>query len=357
MRKSNCYHRIFTNYQLYFSSLILLFLISCNSKKEHSEQEKIIPVTIMKTVSAEFDETQRHYIGVVEESSSSSISFQSMGIVQQVYVSKGQRVREGQLLAGLDKSTMQNNYNAAVATLNQAQDAFDRMSLLYNNNSLPEIKYIEAKTSLEQAKSNEYSAKKSLTDCDLYAPFSGVVGSRDVEPGMSISPIQSAFTLIKIEDVNIKVSIPEKEIGQIKIGRNADVLVTAINNSKYTGKVSEKSVTANPLSHTYEIKINLTNPEFKLLPGMVCKVYLKDEESEVKRINIPNRSILMTPEGKHFVWIEENGTAHQRFVTIGELTAKGINIISGLSENENIIIDGYQKVSEGMKVKSVNRKL
>lgn len=352
MKLMNCNYRYFACVKyLGVGVAVFLFITGCNGKKEHSEVEKVIPVTVMNIQYVGYDVTQRHYVGLVEESSASSLNFQMMGVVEQVYVAQGQKVSQGQLLARLDKRQIESSYKAAVATLRQAQDAYDRMTVLYKKNSLPDIKYVEVQTSLAQAQSNEYAAKKNLDDCNLYAPHAGVIGSRDIEPGMTASPLQAAFKLIKVDHVKVKVSIPEKEIGAIKEGQKAKIVVTALQDEAFEGAISEKGVVANPLSHTYDVKINLANPGFKLLPGMVCKVFLDRKDGMAEYIVLPNRAVQVNPDGSHFVWIEGDGVAHRRTVTIGDLSINGVNIESGLSVDEKVIIDGYQKISEGMKVK------
>lgn len=89
-------------------------------------------------------------------------------------------MRQGQLLATLDEVSMQNRYQAAKAALKQAEDAYQRMKELHEKGSLAEMKWVEVQSKLQQAQSMEAVARKNLTDCQLYAPFSGVIAEKSL---------------------------------------------------------------------------------------------------------------------------------------------------------------------------------
>lgn len=334
-------------------TLLATIIISCGSKDNTEQTPKIIPVKVTE-VALSAEDAYRNYVGTAEGSSAISISFSGTGNVERVMVSEGQRVSKGQLLAELNSTTIQNAYEASKATLKQAQDAYDRLSGLHEKGSLPDIKFIEVETGLEQAKAMEAISRKSLEDCKLRAPIDGVIAKRSVEEGQTVMPGISAFKIVSISNVNINVSIPENEIGDIKIGQQATVQVAALNNREYTGAVDLKGVEANPVSHTYKITIRLKNPQSEIMPGMVCKVYLSQPEGkDNKKIIIPNKSVQISPDGKRFVWLVEEDRARRRFISTGSLADYGVFVEDGLKEGEQLIVEGYNKVSEGMQVSIV----
>jgi RND family efflux transporter MFP subunit len=197
----------------------------------------------------------------------------------------------------------------------------------------------------------EAIAKKSVEDCNLYAPMSGVVSKRSVEEGVSVMPGLSAFKIVAIDDVYINVPVPENEIGSINAGKSATVIVPAVGNNEYKGVVDKKGVEANPVSRTYALKIKVGNPKLELMPGMVCKVFLRNNESDdVQQIVIPNRTVQISHDNRQFVWLADGNTAKRRFITVGSLTNFGVIVEDGLSAGDKLIVEGYQKVSEGMKI-------
>ena len=331
-------------------ALALLFLVvSCKGKKEEATADEAIPVKV-ETVSTTTATGEHNYVGTVEENTGSSLSFSVMGTVEKVLVTEGQSVSKGQLLAVLNKATLMNTYNAAHSSLKQAQDAYKRLTQLHESGSLPEIKYVEIQTQLQQAEAAESIAKKNLSDCNLYAPFSGVIAKKSIDPGMNVAPGIESLKLVTIDKVNVKVSVPENEIARVKKGATAQVDVAALNHKSFEGKIDEKGVIANPLSHTYEVKVKLNNPHRELMPGMVCEVYISSSDQQQGGILVPNSAIQILDTGERFVWLAKNGKAERRIVGTGELTNQGVVVTSGLSAGDQVIIEGNQKVSEGMKI-------
>ena len=151
--------------------LFLVVMSGCGNKEQSSQQAEPVKVKVMTVVSSVRNETVR-FSGTVQEENGSSLSFPLMGRVKSVKVDLGSRVRQGQLLATLDEVSMQNTYQAAKAALKQAEDAYQRMKELHEKGSLAEMKWVEVQSKLQQAQSMEAVARKNLTDCKLYAPFS-----------------------------------------------------------------------------------------------------------------------------------------------------------------------------------------
>jgi RND family efflux transporter MFP subunit len=333
---------------LCFTASAAVYLTGCSSKTETAKTDKIIPVKTL-TVSASASTDEHNYVGVAEESSALSLSFSLAGTVERIMVTEGQRVSKGQLLAALNSGTAQNAYDISQSTLKQAQDAYNRLSELHKKGSITDIQFVEVETGLEKAVAMEAISRKSLEDTKLYTPIAGIVATRSIEKGANVAPGISAFKVVSIDEIDIKVSIPENEISRRNLGQSATITVPAINDMEYTGRVDKKGVEANALSHTYDIKIRVKNQQAKLMPGMVCKVSLSEGGLQPQFV-IPNKSVQIAPDDKHFVWLADGTTAKRCFITIGKLTDYGITVKDGLSEGDQVIIDGFNKVSEGMQI-------
>jgi RND family efflux transporter MFP subunit len=331
-----------------FTAMVICLFAACSNEKGTEKQEKIIPVKVMEIAVSQATDS-RNYVGTVEESTAISLAFSSMGTVEQVYVAEGQRVRQGQLLAALNTTTAENSYQMMLSQQQQAQDAYDRLVKVHENGSLPDIKFVEVESGLQQAKSMTAVAKKNLDDCRLYAPRDGVIASRNVETGSSAMPGVAVFKLVSVDKVHVKIAVPENEIGKIVEGQQAKVEVPALDNTVFTGKIGMKGVLANAISHTYEAKIEVHNPQAQLMPGMVCKVFLAND-AETAEIVVPNLTIRIASDGRRYVWLADGQVAHRRFVQTGGLNDNGIVIIEGLSAGDKLIVEGFQKVSEGMRI-------
>ena len=360
-----------------FLLLVVLAVISCTESKKVEQKTPIRVKTLV--VSPGMTDNAQTYVGIVEEREATAVSFTSMGVVKRILVKEGQMVRRGQLLAEMDPTTSSNTVEVAHASLNQAKDmvkqaeatynqakdAYDRMKLLHDNGSLPEVKWIEAETRLAQAASalntarssvasataTEKIARKGLADTRLYAPVSGVIGKKQLVAGETALPSQAVVSILDISTVKVKVSVPETEIGSINPGTSSSIHVDAIGRSYRGGRI-EKGVQADALTHTYDIRINVGNRDFKLLPGMVANVSFNSNGTQGNgRQSIPVTSVQKKSDGTLFVWtVDSNNTAHRTKVTIGETHGNYVTVVNGLSINQRIVTEGYQKLSEGTKV-------
>ena len=331
-----------------FGSALLLGACSTHESKQSSSQANSVMVKTYK-VNHNQNTTDKEYIGVVEEGASASISFPVNGTIEKINVVEGQRVKKGELLAELNAYNLKSAHDASFAMLKQAEDAMKRLQSLYDKNSLPEIKYIEMKTNLEKARAAEAIARRNLENSCLYAPFTGIVGNRMVNVGENVLPNQTVLTLLQIEDIKIKIAVPEKEINAIHIGQTATARVSATNDQYFSGKVCKKGVVADLISHTYPIRILINNQNNTLLPGMVCNVSINDD-SESQSIIIPNQCILTDGNGNSFVWKIVDNHSQKQLIKIGKQKGDGVEVLSGLAYGDQIISEGYQKMSGGLKV-------
>lgn len=324
---------------------LIIIAAGCNNKQEAEKSTKEIPVKSLKVIDSSISK-EDEYIGSIVESKASSLSFEVSGNVKQVLVSEGQKVKKGQLLAILYKGNIKNNYLANASTLKQAQDAYNRISILHNNRSVPEVQFVEAKTQLEKATAAERAAKKDMDDCNLYAPYAGIIGERFIEPGTNIMSGSPAFNLVETETLKAKVSIPENEISKIKIGDNAEIQIGALNDEKVRGVVSQKGILGNSLSHAYEVRITIIKTTKDLIPGMLCNVTFF-QNKKVESIVIPVNSVQLYENNERYVWVINNRRVSLRKITIGSFTKDGVMVISGLKSGERIVTEGFQKISEG----------
>ena len=347
--------------------LAMVVVVGCGKKDDKQEKAPVRVKT--EKVQPSYDGAALSYVGIVEESEATAVSFTSMGVVQRMLVNEGQAVSRGQLLAEIDPTSMSNGVTAAQATTSQAhdmvaqaqstydqaKDAYDRMKLLHDNGSLPEIKWIEMETKLRQAETmlksaqssvrsataTERIARKGLSDTRLIAPVSGIIGKRQVNAGETALPSQAVVTILNINTVKVKVSVPEAEMASITSSTPSFIRVEAAG-CQVPG-------------------IHVANADHKLLPGMVATVNLygnvKTEGGTTRRSGIftlPVTSVHQRSDGSLFVWtIDAQNKAHRTPVIIGDAEGNRVFIVDGLAEGQQVVVEGYQKLSEGTRTLNV----
>lgn len=330
--------------------IVLLIVLSGCNLKENKPAGSNNPVRVrLETVTVTSDKGSYSYVGIIEEKSSTAISFSALGTIERIFVREGQLVSRGQLLARLDTTSAGSLLDAADATLKQAQDAFDRLTSVHEKGSLTEVQMVDIRTRLQQAKSSYNIAGNNLQNCFLYAPVSGVIGRKMAEAGEFSVAGKAILTILDISSVRVRVSVPENEISAIPANCKSVITVSALGNRVMKGGTAEKSVEANSISHTYPVFINLPNSARELLPGMVCTVEI-NSESDWHGIVVPLGIVQTTAKGLKYVWRDDNGVAKRAFVTTGAARGNGIEITDGLTSGDRIVTEGYQKISENDKI-------
>lgn len=329
--------------------LVLCFalLLGCNTTEERNNSNSDKPITVKVTV-VKKGKVASHlrYSGTIEASQTIPLNFKTTGTVEKVLVYAGDIVVTGQLLATLDPADARNMYDIALSQYNQAKDAYDRLKHVHENGSLPEIKWVEMDSKLTQATSSLDLAKNNLEKCNLHSPVNGIVGRRNIEPGMSSISISSApIELVDIRKVYVKISVPENEVSRIKKGMRACFTVSALNEMEFCGDVFNVSPVADKISRTYEAKILVSNPGEKLKPGMVCDVRMEDTTEE-EVILVPNQSMTRDHIKGVYVFIVDpvEKRARKHTITPGPFHETGIEVISGLEAGQLIVEEGKEKL-------------
>ncbi|WP_423127092.1 efflux RND transporter periplasmic adaptor subunit [Gaoshiqia sp. Z1-71] len=294
-----------------------------------------------------------NYSGITEPRLTVPLSFQLPGTVACVLVNEGDPVQKGQLLAEIDPTTYESAYRAALAAQIQAQDAYNRLKKVYDHGSLPEIKWEEVKSQLEQAKASARIAKKNLDNCRLISPITGLTGSRNIETGETATPGLTVFHVISVNEIYARISAPENEINKIEKGQKAKITFPALGEKAYEAEVEKIGVVANTISKTFEVKMNVKNQNGEIKPGMVCNVSLQAEPSSGPSVLVPVPAVLKDALGTNFVYVvdRQTQTATRRDVQISGIINNQLCITAGLHPGEWFVVEGQHKLSGHSKVR------
>jgi len=327
----------------------LAMLMGCNpgQNKEKVSGERKIPVTSVK-VKQEKVVANLQYSGTIEAYQTIPLSFETAGTVEKVLVDAGDEVTKGQLLATLDPANSKNLYQITLAKYQQAKDAYDRLKTVYEKGSLPEVKWVEMETNLEQAKASLEISKNNLDKCNLYSPVNGLIGRRNTEPGMSsISLAQAPLEIVDIRMVYVKIAVPENEVTKISKGMIARFTVSALNGQAFEGELTNISPVADRIARTYEAKIKVSNPGQLLKPGMVCAVKM-DKTTGKPIVLIPYQSVSKGEDCKTYVFVIDSAQKRVTRQTIktGQYYGSDLEVLSGLEPGQLIVNEGKEKLSD-----------
>ena len=362
------------------STVIVLALVGysfLSSKKDARVEAKFI------TVKKGEVKTMVTATGTIEPITKVEVGTQVSGVVEKIYVDFNSVVKEGQLIAELDKTNLQSalsqseaSYSSALNEKNYLQTIFDRQKSLYDNQVISKSDYDEALYNLNNSKNNVVQrlsdlqkAKTNLSYANIYSPISGVVLSKAIDEGQTVAASYSTPTLFTIaqdlKEMQVEADVDEADIGEVKEGQRVTFTVDAYQDQIFEGTVTQvrldPTVTSNVVTYTVVIKAN--NPDFKLKPGLTATISiytleLKDVLTvEAKAVNFkPNPIVLnqyQIQEGlqpiksdnfsqaapnKSFVWVyDQTGTIEEKEVKLGASDGVNVQVLSGVQEGEKLV--------------------
>jgi membrane fusion protein (multidrug efflux system) len=322
-------------------------LATLNVRKE----EALVSVATLK------DTVFNHYLdiqGSVNTKENILIQPEMPGTLVALNVKAGQRVSKGQLLARVDDGGSSQQVASLETQYQLAKTTFERQKNLWSQKIGSEIQYLQAQTQMLSLQRSVAQAKAMLSKTEIRAPFSGTIDEVFVERGQVVSAgPQGLMRIVNLNNMFVSTSIPESYIGKLKVGTRVDVFLTSLNKN-YKGKVRQIGNFINPNNRSFGIEVSIPNPENLLRPNQVAK--LKVIDYTVKNaIVVPSNVIQEDGKGNQFVFVATNSdgktaTAKKAMVTIGKSSDNVTEILSGLSANDIIVIEGVNTISEGMKL-------
>lgn len=214
-----------------------------------------------------------------------------------------------------------------------------------------EIAYKQAQEQLRQAEIGYNQASSNLSDTTVTAPITGIVSSLDVQEGKMATNTQPAAIIVEMDQVYLQVNVVENLVNSLSVGQEVTVDIPAALDEEITSTISYVSPTTDPATQLYTVRVYIENENKNIRPGMngEIKVGLDKIESAVI---VPGNAVL-DEDGEEVIYLVEDDKAVRRLVTTGLDTGDYIEIIEGLEEGEEIIVEGQHYVKDGAKVKVV----
>jgi RND family efflux transporter MFP subunit len=314
------------------------------------EEALVTVATVKDTVFSHYLEIQ----GSVDTKQNILVQPEYGGILTSLTVKAGQQVAKGQILGRVDDAGMSQQLGNAENQYALAKTTFERQKNLWDKKIGSEIQYLQAQTQMISAQKGVAQIRAQLAKTVIRAPFSGTIDDVFVEKGQVVAPsAQGLMRIVNLGNMFVSTSVPETYIGKLKVGTEVDVFLTSLGKT-YKGKVRQIGNFVNPSNRSFGIEVSVPNPENLLRPNQVAKLKITDYVNK-NAIAVPTGIIQEDGKGKKFIFIvegsnEKTGTAKKIIVEVGKSSDNVTEILSGLSANDIIVIDGVNNISEGMKL-------
>lgn len=336
----------------FYVAAVAVLLSGCAPKKTGETGKVSVPVRVMKAERTG-NIVQKRYVGTAAPSRSAVLSGRYPGTLVSLNVSRGDRVKKGDVIAVIESQSILSMAESAEASLRQAEDGYGRARRMYDKGGLADVKMVEIETQLAQARAAAKAASRAVEDCTVRAPFDGTVSDVLAEEGTEVSALAPVARIYDISSMEIRFPVPENEIGSVRAGDTAYVEVPALASSscaqgKMTARVKDKGIAGSALSHSYECTLVPLAECRELMPGMVCRISL--DKDSMEGFVVPAALVRTDASGKYVWGLTEGMTVRKIYVTTGGFVSRGVVVTSGLEDGDLIITEGVQKVSTGMKV-------
>jgi len=333
-----------------FMLVISFFLFGCGrEEKEAKSIEEIrkdegVPVKVNVIETKTFEKYYSFYsklCGIKEATKGAIVG----GKIEKINARVGDNVKKDQIIVEFDKANPGLQYEQGKSAFINAEKTYERLKKLLEAGETSQANFDAAETQYLVAKRNYESLKQMLF---IEAPFEGTLVNMKVYEGDNVDKDTHLFTIAQLDKMRAKLWASESEISMINKGMAAEML---INNRKYSGRVVDVSLAADPYKQAFYAEVEFNNPNRELKSGVVADIKILTYRN-TKAIVIP-RNLLMEDEKGSFVFTVNNNTAEKRYVKNGNDSGLDYEIKEGLKKGDVLVVQGGTQLDNGTKVKVI----
>ena len=280
------------------------------------------------------------------------------GLLKNIYVKQGDKVKKGQLIAKISDNGLTDQLEQLELQRDLAKTTFERLQKLWNQKIGSEIQYLQAKTNFKSLEKKISQMKDQEDKTRILAPFDGIIDDVIADVGSNLAPgLTPILRIINIEKMKVSAEIPEIHIPYIKKNKNVKIYVPILD-KQILGNISSVGNFINPNNRSFSIEIKLLNKSNELKPNMTVSLEINDYQNE-SAILIPSKDILEDEEGSFYVYKlvsdgNDNYKSNKVMIEKGKSYNNMTEIKTGLKEDDLIINDGLRQVEDGQIVKVIS---
>jgi len=319
-----------------------------------SSTAKLVSVTPVAT--GDFS----HYIDLQGRVDATNISYVAPpngqgGVVTALYVSQGQSVRKGQVIAKLDAQLITQQIEPLQVQLASATDTYNRTKKLWDQGIGSYQNVLSAKTGMESLQKSIGIIRKQAALMTVTAPTSGVIDELNLRVGEMLTAMQNPqmpqIRIVNTGSLKIVVAVPENYIGQVGVGSKITVVLPEQNNREIPATVNVVQKVINPTTRSFDIEAKIP-ADANLKPNQIAQIRINDYAAK-NALTVPLNVVQSDEKGKYVFVMEKAGTkniARKKTVNVGQAYGENIEIKGGLSAGEKLITEGYQNLYEGQAI-------
>ena len=288
-------------------------------------------------------------VGSVRSDESVTLRPEVVGRIAEIRFTEGQSVTKGAVLVKLDDSVTGADAEQARANLWLARSKSERAAELHQKGFVSAQAKDEAEGALRVAQATVQSAEARLARMEIRAPFSGIIGLRQVSVGDYVKDGQDMVNLESIDSLKVDFKVPETFLRRVQVGQSMQLTLDAIPGKTYDGKVLAINPLVDAAGRSIVIRALIRNTNAALRPGMFARVRLLTDEKADSMV-VPEQALV--PQGEdQFVFKVADGRAQRVKVEIGQRRDGNVEILRGLAPADLVVTAGHLKIRDGTTVR------
>lgn len=278
---------------------------------------------------------------------------ETAGRILEVYKKRGDSVQEGDLLAKVDDELLQIELETVQINLDKLQKDRARLSNLIAGEAAPKSKIEEIDLGIATANAKIKGIKKQIANTSIRAPMSGTMTYRIVEKGGVIGPGIQVAQLTNITSLKLMVRVPEQEVLRIQKGLKARILPDVYPDAAFAGTVTNVGIKADK-TFTYDVEITCPNPrKTPLKAGMHAKAQFDFSKKRKVGLTIPRQAVAGSLQDGIIYVLKADSTVEKRKINLGATEDDRVEVLSGLTATESIVVAGQINLNDGTRVRVV----
>jgi membrane fusion protein, multidrug efflux system len=273
------------------------------------------------------------------------------GVVREILVEEGQFVKEGDVLAKLDDERSAVQLAQAQANLDKLRSTYERNVNLHDESLISTETFQQSKYEYEQQKAAYDLADLDFKYASIRTPIGGVVSERLIKVGNMVLPNQTVFRVAGLDPLIAILHVPERQLGKLHPGLEAQLTVDAIGEDSFTGRIKRISPVVDPATGTIKVTIEVRDPSRRLKPGMFARInVIYDVHQNV--LTAPKDAII-AEDRENAVFVVRDSIAYRQVIETGYVNTTHVEVLRGLKPGDAVVTTGKASLKDSTRVQIV----
>ena len=333
--------------------LLVAYLQWPKTNEKQQKHQRVVSVKTTPVTKAQYRDTIEA-IATTRANEQVFITTKYSDLVDEIFFQDGDIVKKGDILVRLNNREEAAKVKELQANLAESVAQLNRIKGLYKKKATSKALVDQQDAKTKAISAQLLSAKIKLNDFSIKAPFSGILGFREISQGALVNVGDVITSLDDLSEVKVDFTIAERFLTTVAVGQTIEASSIAYKDTIFIGTISSVDSRVDSKTRTLKVRAKIPNPELKLRAGMLLNVKIIRDIEQI--LQLPESAIIPI-DNDHFVFIVKEGKAQRKKISIGRRKQGIVEVVSGLQVSDEVVIEGALKLRDGSQVKVLEQTL